>query len=279
MGMYVPVVRSLVKKRLYHRLMGQAHVAGAERIVATSTLEYQQLLGAGLPVDKLVLRRNGLTLAEFADLPARGSFRKQLNLSPTVPLVLFLGRLSRIKSLDLLLRAFAMLSMESRLVLAGPDDGDGCVEECRSLARRLGVEDRVRWVGPLDGVRKLAAYVDADVFVLPSLSENFGYVAVEAAVCGTAVVLTNRCGSAALLDGRAAIVVPHDDKAVASAIQRLLENDVLRKRLGEGGRAMLRELSWEEPAAQMERVYFEILNRRTTAPTDASRGTGVYPRA
>jgi len=110
------------------------------------------------------------------------------------------------------------------------------------------------------------AYVDADVFVLPSLSENFGYVAVEAAVCGTAVVLTDRCGAAPLLDGRAAIVVPHEEKALASAVQRLLEDDVLRKRLADGGRAMLCEVSWEEPAAQMESVYREILMKRATQP-------------
>ncbi|MFQ5874900.1 MAG: glycosyltransferase, partial [Dehalococcoidia bacterium] len=80
MGMYRPIVRSLRKKRLFHRLLGRTEVTGTASIVATSDQERLELMEQGLPPDQIVVRRNGLDLNEFDTLPPRGPFRRELGL-------------------------------------------------------------------------------------------------------------------------------------------------------------------------------------------------------
>src|SRR2546425_8834276 len=171
LGMFQPKVRSLQKKRVYHSLIGDALVRNAAAVIATSGTERQELLDGGIAAEKIVLRRNGLDLDEFQSLPARGAFRSKLGIGAHETLVLFLGRISFIKGLDVLVRAFAELAQlqrEPRLIIAGPDDKDGCLEEIRGLVDQLRLKGRIIFVGPLYGVEKLQALADADLFVLPS---------------------------------------------------------------------------------------------------------------
>ena len=136
--------------------------------------------------------------------------------------MLFLGRLSFIKGLDLLVEAFAQINSDARLVIAGPDDGDGCLERIRSLIADLKIEERVILPGPLFGKEKLEALVDADLFVLPSRHESFGNAAAEAIACGTPVLVTSECGIAPLVDGRAGEVVACEVETLRDGLARLL---------------------------------------------------------
>jgi len=254
-GMYPPIVRSLWKKRLFMRLVGRRLLEGAAAVVATSEFERAALLRSSLPAEKIVVRRNGLDMDELRPLPPRGRFRRALGVPAEAPLVLSLGRISRKKGLDLLVRAFATLPSSARLAIVGPDDGDGCAGELRRLAVEEGLTDRIVFRGAVEGGERLAAYADADVFVLPSRNENFGNVAAEAAVCGVPVVVTDRCGVAPLIENRAGIVVPCDEAAIGVAMRRLLGDDGLRERLRRGGFVLGDELSWVEPVKEMERLY------------------------
>lgn len=259
MGMYEPKVSGLLKKRLYHFLLGGALVRGAARIVATSEYERAELVQAGVDPDKIVLRPNGVEL-EADERTTSNLFRTQWSVPQDAPLVLFLGRLTPVKGLELLLPAFADLPMRSaRLVLAGPDEGYGYRQRLERMAADLGLSQRVIFTGPLYGNEKVAALRDADIFVLPSLSENFGIAAAEAVVCGTPVVVTERCGIAALVRDRAGLVVAHDVAALADGMLRLLTDASLYQRFKAQAPALARELSWEEPAAQMESMYRELL--------------------
>jgi glycosyltransferase involved in cell wall biosynthesis len=107
----------------------------------------------------------------------------------------------------------------------------------------------------LYGDAKWAAYRDADVFVLPSQHENFGNTAAESAACGTPVILTDRCGVAPIIAGRAGEVIPHDATALASALASFLAKPNLRESYRDGCAAVTRELSWNQPVAQMEQLY------------------------
>ncbi|MGH9874678.1 MAG: glycosyltransferase, partial [Pyrinomonadaceae bacterium] len=109
LGMFGPKVRSQKKKRLYSKLVGNALFSGARLVVATSETERDELIDGGVPPEKIVLRRNGIELADFEKLPQPGGLRAQLGLSDATPLILFLGRISFIKGLDLLVNAFAGL--------------------------------------------------------------------------------------------------------------------------------------------------------------------------
>ena len=103
-----------------------------------------------------------------------------------------------------------------------------------------------------------AAYRDANVFVLPSQNENFGNSAAEAMACGTPVVVTDQCGIAPIVDGRAGLVVPHDSRAIAAALKKLLNDDALASQFRDACPGVVRGLSWEQPLSQMEAIYRDI---------------------
>lgn len=263
MGMFVPIVRNIPMKRLYHRALGDRMLRGASRVIATSEQERQELLEGGIQNSKIVVRRNGI---EGPDrIPPTGSFRNQWNIPKESKLVLFLGRLVSKKSPDLMLEAFSRWSRRrngtqgSMLVMAGPDEGDGFRKNLETRAAQMGLNGSVLFTGPLYGDSKWAAYRDADVFVLPSQNENFGNTAAEAVACGTPVVVTNRCGIAPLVEGRAGLVVPHDCAEVEAALARILEDPALAAQLREGCRAVAAALGWSEPLAQMEALYREVI--------------------
>ncbi len=109
-------------------------------------------------------------------------------------IVLFLGRLHKIKGCDLLIEAFANIAEQDadiHLVLAGPDSENWGIE-LQSLAKRLGISNRITWTGMLHGDKKWAALHAAEVFCLPSHHENFGVVVAEALACGKPVLISNQ---------------------------------------------------------------------------------------
>ena len=258
LGMFGPKVRSRQKKRLYNRVIGNALFEGATVVVATSESERLELIEGGIPAEKVVLRRNGIDLSDFKTLPARGAFRAKLSLSPIEPFVLFLGRISFIKGLDILVQAFAKVGTRSRLVIAGPDDNDGCLQRIRGLIAELGLAERVILTGPLYGIDKLQAFVDADLFVLPSRHESFGNAAAESIACSTPVLVTDRCGIATLVEQRVGLVVECNIESLSDGLTRLVADKALLDRLREGCADLAVNLSWDEPVEQMESLYASI---------------------
>ena len=148
------------------------------------------------------------------------------------------------------------------LVVAGPDEGDGFRKHLEALAARMGLNGGVLFTGPLYGDAKWAAYRDADVFVLPSQNENFGNTAAEAVACGTPVLVTDRCGIAPIVDGRAGIVVPHDCAALEAGLAQILDHPAFAANLREGCPAVARSLGWAEPLVEMESLYRDLISER-----------------
>jgi glycosyltransferase involved in cell wall biosynthesis len=259
-GMFVPIVRSLWLKRLYHRVLGRPMLAGASRLVATSEQEVEELVAGGITRPKIVMRRNGVEVPE--KWPERRAFRKKLGISAETKLVLYLGRLSIKKSPDLLLRAFAEAQKRAHavpltLVFAGPDEG-GVKMQLKQLAAQLGIPANVQFAGPVFGEDKWAAYRDADVFVLPSQNENFGNTAAEAVAAGTPVIVTEQCGIAPLLANGAGLVVRHDTKALSDALIRMLSDSELHGHLKAGCARVTLGLGWESPIRDMEDLYARV---------------------
>jgi glycosyltransferase involved in cell wall biosynthesis len=263
-GMFVPIVRSLWLKRMYHAIWGRRLLEGASAVIATSKREAEELSAGGIAQSKVVLRRNGVEAP--ATWPARGTFRKAHGISAGEKLVLFLGRLSAKKSPDLLLRAFAELTSRSTgipmmLVLAGPDES-GEKSRLGELADQLGVRAKVQFVGPVFDENKWAAYRDADIFVLPSQNENFGNTAAEAVAAGTPAIVTEQCGIAPLLADEAGLVVRHDATALSRTLERVLLDTELRARLTAGCEAVTSRLGWDEPVREMETLYSALASRQ-----------------
>ncbi|MDR7559586.1 MAG: glycosyltransferase [Armatimonadota bacterium] len=267
LGMFRPIVRNIGPKRAYRRLLGWPVVAGAARVIATSELEREELVADGVPAAKVVVRRNGVEPPGPEEAPSPGAFRRDAGVGQDQPLVLYLGRISKIKGLDLLLEAFSAVPAPAALAIVGPDDGDGCLQELERQRDRLGLNGRVRIMGPRFGADKWAALADADVVVLPSRSENFGNAAAEAVACGVPVVVTDRCGIAPLVADRAGLVVPCHVDAIRYGLSRLLEDPDLRERLRAGALEVRRDLSWDEPVARQEQIYLEVLREHSHRST------------
>ena len=259
MGMYRPIVRNIPLKWAYRWLIGDRILRYARYLIATSEQERQELESGGIAPAQIVVRRNGI---EFpASLPPAGTFRRQSNIAPDAKLVLFLGRLVKKKSPELAVEAFADWRSQSSgnrsaiLVIAGPHEEDHFRDALESYAAGLGLRDSVLFPGPLYDEAKWAAYRDADVFILPSQNENFGNTAGEAVACGTPVLLTDRCGIAPLIQGRAGLVAAFDRAEFGKALAQLLDDDELRNRLRDGCAEVARSLTWDEPLDQMESIY------------------------
>lgn len=267
-GMYLPIVRNLWLKRIYHRFLGREMVEGASLVVATAEQERRELVSGGIAKEKILLRRNGVDSPSV--LPERGSFREEFEIPANAKLVLFLGRLSEKKSPDLLLKAFAGATgsgpgrgRRADLAFVGPDEA-GMKARLRKMAKSLGLGERVHFSDALEGEAKWQAYRDADIFVLPSQNENFGNTAAEAVAAGTPVIVTDQCGIAPLLEDVAGMVVKHDEKDLRGALARLLEDNGLRTKLKDGCKIAYHRLDWEEPLAEMEAAYQSLAARGGT---------------
>jgi len=252
LAMYVPRYRNVPLKRAFDRLVGQPVAHGAAVIVAVSERERGQLVEAGLPAERIVVRPNGFPPS--LPLEPDGTLRRRAGVDAAAPLVLSVGRISFAKGLDLLLRAAAGLP-GVHVALLGPDDGDGTLQTLTALCDELGLGERVHFLGPTDARGPREAYAEADVFVLPSRNESFGMVAAEAAAAGAAVVVTDRCGVAELLGGRGALVVPCEVEPLREAIRSLLDDPALRAQLGEGGREVARATTWDDVARRQVELY------------------------
>ncbi len=260
MGMHRPIDRSFRAKRIWHGTLGRAMHRNAARFIATSEMEEQELLGDGIPAEKVVVRYNGIEAGINANLPPRGTFRSKWNIPPGEPMIFFLSRLIPRKGADILMEAFAQACPQAgRLVIAGPEGQAGIRAGLEKLAKNLGIAARVTFTGPIYDQEKKAALADADVFALPSRYENFANVAAEAMACGVPVILTEFCGIRTLVEGRAGLVADRDAASFAAALRTLLQNRAMYARFQQGCAEVTRELSWEHLSEQMENYYRAIV--------------------
>lgn len=260
MGMFLPIDRSLLAKRIWHATVGSAFWHEASLIVATSELEQEELVGSGVPTSKVVVRYNGIDAVAEPELPARGGFRAKHSIPADEPLLFFLSRLIPRKGAEILIESFAEVCPSSgRLVIAGPEGEPGYLTQLQKCASHSGVSARVLFPGALYGKEKLSALVDSDIFVLPSRYENFANVAAEAMACGVPVVISRNCGIRTLVEGRAGLVIEVGREALSSALRSLLTDRTLYARLRAGCRDVTTQLGWEQIAAEMETHYEGVM--------------------
>ena len=247
-------------RQVYKLFWGRRILKDAYKLIAVSPTEVEQYRDTGIDEHKIEIVPNGIDLSEFDNLPKRGEFRRKYGLGDQ-RIILYLGRIHKIKGLDLLAKVLTDLSQalsNIKLVIVGPDDG--YLPSLKKLIADLGINDKVLFTGPLYGQEKLKAYVDADVYVLPSVYEIFGVTVLEACACGTPVIVTDRCGIADVINGQAGLVVPCEKEQIQHALLHMLGNDKLRQEFGERGKLLVREkFKWEKIAEQVEKVYRGIL--------------------
>ncbi|PZR72044.1 MAG: hypothetical protein DLM73_14530 [Chthoniobacterales bacterium] len=257
MGMFVPRSRSLLAKRMYNSTLTKSMAKHAAALVATSPLEAAEL--KELTPDDVVVRRNGIDFEEFADLPDGQPMRQRWGVEVHETLVVYFGRISSKKNLHDLIAAFIKADVSrSKLVMAGPVSEPNYRHKLQAQIDTAGQGKNIRLQGPLYGQELKAAWAAADLFVLPSLNENFGNAAGEAVAAGVPVLLTETCGIAPIIHQRAGLAVPLGVEPLAEGL-RLMLNPEVREQMTARREEVKRELSWDEPVRQTERLYGQII--------------------
>ena len=196
----------------------------------------------------------------------RPQARRALGFPVDGPLLLFVGRIQPLKGVEVAVRALGQLRgthPDARLaVVGGPSGPRGQAEVDRmvALVDRLGLADRVLFVPPRPHELLSTYYRAADVCLVPSRSESFGLVALEAAACGTPVVASDVGGLRTLVDhGRTGYRVEDGDpRAFAGRVEEILDDPVLAERLGTAAVLRAREYTWARAAHRLHDIYEEL---------------------
>lgn len=268
LGMYVPRARQIIAKKIYNVLFTSWMLSGAAGVFATSPKEFNELSGV-VSRERLTLRRDGIRLQYFDGHADAVTFRRTFDIEPDERIVLFVGRISRIKNLEQLILAFKEADLNNtRLVLVGPMDEPDYTFRLQTLLAETPLNKKVLLTGALYETDKLPAFAAADLFVLPSLYESYGLAAAEAVAAGVPVLLTEECGIAPLIHRRAGLAVPTGVESLAAALRLMLDDDAEREALTQERAKVLQELTWEEPLNQLESLYAKalLLNRGNLHP-------------
>ena len=245
-------------------------MATADRIIAATKVDREHMVqGYGADPRRISIVPGGVDLDLFVP-GSRQAARAQLGLGPERTL-LFVGRIQRLKGIDVLIRAAHLLGDSTgplRVLIVG-GAGGGASEEARELARlralvdELGMGDRTRFVGAVDQDRLPLYYRAADVTVMPSTYESFGLVAVEAQACGTPVVASRVGGLATIVkDGENGMLVPwRDPRLFADEIRSILNDDALARELTSGALATAARYGWSAVAERTHAIYDCVLRR------------------
>ncbi|MEU6484481.1 D-inositol-3-phosphate glycosyltransferase [Streptomyces sp. NPDC046887] len=255
------------------RVIGETQIVrAADRLIANTAEEADELVRFyQAEPHKTAVVHPGVNLDRFRPADGRAAARARLGLPPDAFIPVFAGRIQPLKAPDILLRAAALLldhdpTLRGRMlvpVVGGPS-GSGLAkpEKLQKLAARLGIADVVRFHPPVDQDRLADWFRAASVLVMPSYSESFGLVAIEAQAAGTPVVAAAVGGlPVAVRHAETGFLVPgHDPAAYAEALRPFTTDPSLSARLGRAAARHARSFGWDTAAAATAEVYTAALH-------------------
>jgi len=252
---------AVLLRRLYEYGFGRKMAGDADRLLALTPVEAAQFLNSDIERNKIVVIPNGVAPEDFLDVPCSGTFRKSYRISNGA-IILYLGRIHEQKGIDVLVKAFALLSKgrnDVRLAIAGPDDG--FLNYLTKLVERLDLSGKVVFTGALDRKQVLAAYADASVIVYPSLHEGFAVVPLEAGIMGKPIIVSDVPALDFVRKGRFGLTVEYGNvDQLRDAIETLLDNPELSRQFSENGKEFVKKhYSWDVIGQKIEDTYRSVL--------------------
>lgn len=247
----------------------EAVVGCSDVVLASCPAEADQLAGLyGLPRARIAQIAPGVDHALFAPGPRWGARAALTELDlGDAPMVLFVGRIQRLKGLDVVARALSGdVGADTRLVVVGgPSGTDGAdyLQEVTAALATQGLGHRLQVVAPRPHHQLSTLYRAADVVAVPSRSESFGLVALEAAACGRPVVAASVGGLATLVEhGRTGLLLAsREPNEWARALAQLLAHPGRAAAMGRAAAARSRHYGWRQAAHALARVYAEVTTR------------------
>lgn len=230
--------------------------------VLTPTAAVKRLIegyGVKSPIEVLP---TGIDLQRFKD-GDRNWLKKRCGIQPGGRVLLFVGRLTKEKNLEFLLRAFKLVAGKFNvylvLVARGPEE-----DNLKRLAETLGIAERVVFTGQMVGDELVNCYYGADLFVFPSVTETQGLVVVEAMATGLPVVAVDAFGVSEMVDDRVdGILTHHDEEQFGRAVESLLTNEPLRQQMAEQAMIKAQSLSAPVITRRLEEIYRRLIDGRT----------------
>jgi len=248
-------------KQFYDFVWGSNILKSASAVIALNNYEVSQYRHLGISSNKIKIVPNAINLNDFNCFNLTGKFKKKYKISDEENIILYLGRLNKIKGCDLLLKAFSELVTEYdsiRLLFVGPDDG--FLDSLKSEVEILGLNDQVIFTGALYGQDKLTAYLDSYVYVLPSIYDTFPMTILESCACGTPVIITDRCGIADVVEGNVGYVVEFNKYQLKEALIKILSNNKIRTQFSKRCRRLVEEEFNEDLCfSKLEKAYEDAI--------------------
>jgi len=256
-------------------------------VVAATPAERAQLQWLyNADLRRVVVIPPGVDTDRFHPMPMEEA-KRRIDIEVNGQMLLFVGRIERLKGIETLLRAAALLRSQKKIagecgcVVVIGGDAEAPEEEMarlQELRQELGILDLVTFVGKRSQDTLPYYYSAAHVVVIPSHYESFGMVALEAMACGTPVVASGVGGLLYLVkDGVTGFQVPdRDPQALAAKLAVILENEDLRKEFGRQAVSAARSYDWRLIANQVMTIYESVLAKREpTAPLPNDHGAKI----
>lgn len=244
-------------KICYDEVVGKKILKNASKLVALTDTEAKEYIKFGIDPSKIQIIPNGIDLQKY-NLQNKKYCKAESNLDEEQKIV-YVGRLHESKGIDLLVKAFSILSHEIKnvkLILVGPDDG--YQSYLKGLSKSLNIESQIVFTGFVSVDEKMEILSEADVFVTPQYS-GFPITFLEACLCGTPIITTSKGDKLDWINNKVGYVIDeYDANKLKDAILKILSNKELKERFGrEGQRLVTEKFDLSKIVIELEEVYLD----------------------
>jgi glycosyltransferase involved in cell wall biosynthesis len=256
-----------IKKKIYLWLIARSILNNASAIHAVNSFEVDGIKNIGIKVPYVVIP-NGIDVEKYN---LEGHYENAKKIWPNLSgkkVVLYLGRISPEKGLDILLQSWKetiKIDPNALLLIAG-SDCRGYLEKINNIVRIYKLEDKVLFTGFIQGFKKEALLNKADIYVLPSYSEGFSMGVLEALASSKPCIITKDCNFPEVQDWGAGYVIPTGNKeALSHALIKMISlSKIQRKKMGESGRLLVKkQFTLDIMTRKMKTVYECVISKRT----------------